>query len=164
MIKELKFSRIGNYNGRNGNAPMYGAEIMETETVEGNNIMLSPINSRAAASSTWYEIPREDLPQLVAELALLLPIKEQPRTYALTVIDGDGNDKTSLFTTNEDLSMFTGNYTDVSVFEDEWQAPFFAKLLKLLGLSDSVLDDALFSITLNNADHVTDLTGESIGI
>jgi hypothetical protein len=68
MITNIKFSRTGLYGGRNGNAPMHGLELMRTNIGSTFNIMLSPINSRGPAASTFYEIPKEDIPKVIQGL------------------------------------------------------------------------------------------------
>ena len=71
MNKSIKFTRNGKYNGRNGNAPMTGIEVADIEEVcfvGSDALRFIPTNTRGPANSTWFDIPKEDIPALIALL------------------------------------------------------------------------------------------------
>jgi len=98
MRTNINFTRIGNYIGRNGHAPMHGLEVLTT--ANGTHVLLSPINSRGPARSTWFEIPKEDIPNIVVAI-INATGQDWPRYFhvgteegvSLGVIRGKDNDE-----------------------------------------------------------------------
>jgi hypothetical protein len=85
MRAEINFTRKGNYIGRSGHATMHGLDILTT--TNQRNVVLSPINSRGPAQSTFYEIPKEDIPNIVEALTNAMG-QDWPRYFHVGTEDG----------------------------------------------------------------------------
>jgi hypothetical protein len=86
MRTEINFTRIGNYKGRNGHVLMHGLELRTF--ANARNIILSPINSRGPAASTFYGIPKEDIPNVIEGLTNAMG-QDWPRYFHLSAHDPD---------------------------------------------------------------------------
>jgi len=85
MRTNINFTRKGNYIGRNGHAPMHGLEVLTT--ANGTHVLLSPINSRGPARSTWFEIPKEDIPNVIEGLTNAMG-QDWPRYFHVGTEEG----------------------------------------------------------------------------
>ena len=63
---------------------MHGLEVIRTATA----IMLSPINSKGPAASTWMEIEREDMPKVIQGLKSAMG-QDKPLYFHAMLTDSD---------------------------------------------------------------------------
>lgn len=71
----MKFTKTTDFLGRNGMFTATGLEITACITTGNNSVItLSPITSKEQIARCFIEIPREDIPALIAELQSFDPM------------------------------------------------------------------------------------------
>ena len=65
MNKELTLSKQTLYGGRNGIAKLTGLHLFMDSK---DNLNIFPLNTRGGSTKTFLEIPKEDVPALIAIL------------------------------------------------------------------------------------------------
>lgn len=115
---DIKPSR---YEGRNGVMNLTGVSV--TSVNIGTGIRLNPVNSKGVADNTWLDIPKEDVPALIA--LLQESIGQTPaqadngsRTYVVMTSTDECLD-TQILKTDRDLSDFTGRHSEMSIEAEE---------------------------------------------
>lgn len=65
MNKEITLSRQTLYGGRNGIAKLTGLHLFMDSK---DNLNIFPLNTKGGSTKTFLEIPKEDIPAMIAAL------------------------------------------------------------------------------------------------
>lgn len=71
MMKNIKFTKQTTFTGRNGMFKCNGLSILPMHFADKDTVWLEPLTSRNVIGHCHIEIPRADIPKLIAELQSL---------------------------------------------------------------------------------------------
>ena len=72
MSKEIKFNKTTTFLGRNGEFKASAVLVCNPLTNNGENVRIRPITSKNEIGRCYIDIPKANVPELIAELNQLL--------------------------------------------------------------------------------------------